>query len=89
MAHENLFSSTISNCAMKQVQSFRGIPHYRIDVIRSYYMDEEHLNKAKGGATKRAPSTIYNIPSTYTGEKFGLLTYVSYVKGNYGKYQLN
>ena len=34
---------------MKQVQSFRGIPHYRIDVIRSYYMDEEHLNKAKGG----------------------------------------
>ena len=53
-------------------------------------MDEEHQNKAKGGgATKRVSSLIYNIPSTYTGEKFGLLTYVSYVKGNYGKYQLN
>jgi len=26
-----------------------------------------------GGATKRASSTIYNIPSTYTGENFGLL----------------
>jgi len=41
-------------------------------------MDEEHLNKAKGGgATKWASSTIYNIPSTYTGEIFGLLTYLS------------
>jgi len=37
-------------------------------------MDEEHLNKAKGGGgTKRASSTIYNNPSTYTGENFGLL----------------
>ena len=26
-----------------------------------------------GGATKRVSSTIYNIPSTYTGENFGLL----------------
>jgi len=28
-----------------------------------------------GGPTKRASSFIYIIPSTYTGEKFGLLTY--------------
>jgi hypothetical protein len=26
-----------------------------------------------GGATKRVSSTIYNIPSTYTGENLGLL----------------
>ena len=50
-------------------------------------MDEEHQNKAKGGgATKRASIFIYIIPSTYTEEKFGLLTYLSYVKDNYGKY---
>ena len=37
-------------------------------------MYEEHLKKAKGGgATKRASSTIYNIPSTYTGENLGIL----------------
>jgi len=41
-------------------------------------MDEEHLNKAKGGGpTKRASSFTYIIPSTYTGEIFGLLTYLS------------
>ena len=36
-------------------------------------MDEIHLNKAKGGATKRASRTIYNIPSTYKGENLGIL----------------
>ena len=30
-----------------------------------------------GWVTKLASSTIYNIPSTYTGEIFGLLTYLS------------
>ena len=34
----------------------------------------------KGGATKRASSTIYNIPSTYTGEIFGLIIYFSLAK---------
>jgi len=39
-------------------------------------MDEEHLNKAKGGgATKRSSSLIYIIPSTYTGEKFGFINF--------------
>jgi hypothetical protein len=38
-----------------------------------------------GGATKRASRLIYIIPSTYTGEKFGLLTYLTKVK-NYGEY---
>jgi len=39
-------------------------------------MDEEHLNKAKGGGvTKQAPSTIYNIPSTYTGKNFGFINF--------------
>ena len=28
-----------------------------------------------GGATKRASKTIYNIPSTYTGEKFGFINF--------------
>ena len=52
-------------------------------------MDEEHQNKAKGGgATKQASSFIYIIPSTYTGENFGLLTYLTKVK-NYGKDRLN
>jgi len=30
-----------------------------------------------GWPTKLAPSFIYIIPSTYTGEIFGLLTYLS------------
>lgn len=38
-------------------------------------MDEVHLNKAKGGGTKRVSSTIYNIPSTYTWEKFGFINF--------------
>jgi len=39
-------------------------------------MDEEHLNKAKGGGvTKRASSFIYIIPSTYTGEIFGFINF--------------
>ena len=38
-------------------------------------MDEKHLNKAKGGATKRASSFIYIIPSTYTGEIFGFINF--------------
>ena len=29
----------------------------------------------EGGATKRASSTIYNIPSTYTGEIFGFINF--------------
>ena len=33
-----------------------------------------------GGATKRASNFVYIIPSTYTGEIFGLLTYLT--KGN-------
>ena len=37
-----------------------------------------------GGVTKQASSFIYIIPSTYTGEIFGLLTYLTKVK-NYGK----
>ena len=37
-----------------------------------------------GGVTKRASSSVYIIPSTYTGENFGLLTYSTKVK-NYGK----
>ena len=41
-----------------------------------------------GGATKRASSSVYIIPSTYTGENFGLLTYLTKVK-NYGKDRLN
>jgi len=41
----------------------------------------------KGGwVTKRASSFIYIIPSTYTGEKFGLLKYLTLGKENYGKY---
>jgi len=37
-------------------------------------MDEEHLNKAKGGGpTKLAPSFTYIIPPTYTGEIFGFI----------------
>ena len=40
----------------------------------------------EGGGTKRASSSTYIIPSTYTGEIFGLLTYLSYAKGSYGKY---
>ena len=36
------------------------------------------------GVTKQALSFIYIIPSTYTGEKFGLLTHLTKVK-NYGK----
>ena len=39
-----------------------------------------------GGATKRASRLIYIIPSTYTGEKFGLLIYLTLGKENYGKY---
>jgi hypothetical protein len=38
-------------------------------------MDEIHLNKAKVGATKRASSFIYIIPSTYTGEIFGFINF--------------
>ena len=48
----------------------------------------EHNLKEGGGATKRASSFIYNIPSTYTGENFGLLTYLTKVQ-NYGKDRLN
>jgi hypothetical protein len=33
--------------------------------------------KEGGGVTKRASSLIYNIPSTYTGENFGLLIYLT------------
>ena len=39
-------------------------------------------------ATKRAPSSVYIIPSTYTGENFGLLTFLTKAK-NYGKDKLN
>ena len=45
----------------------------------------ERINEG-GGATKRASSFIYIIPSTYTGEIFGLLTYLTLGKENYGKY---
>ena len=38
-------------------------------------MDEEHLNKAKGGGTKQASSFIYIIPSTYTVEIFGFINF--------------
>ena len=34
-----------------------------------------HNVKEEGGVTKRASIFVYIIPSTYTGEKFGLLTY--------------
>ena len=34
---------------------------------------EVHEAMKGGGATKRVSSTIYNIPSIYTGENFGLL----------------
>jgi len=38
-------------------------------------------------ATKRASSTIYNIPSTYMGEIFGFINFEKLkCKGNYGKY---
>jgi len=37
----------------------------------------EHNVKEGGGSTKRASRLIYIIPSTYTGEIFGLLTYLS------------
>jgi len=37
-----------------------------------------------GGATKQALGSVYIIPSTYTGENFGLLNYLTKVK-NYGK----
>ena len=43
----------------------------------------KHNVKEGGGATKQASSFIYIIPSTYTGEIFGLLTYLTKVK-NYG-----
>ena len=33
-----------------------------------------------GGVTKQASSYVYIIPSTYTGENFGLLTYLTKVK---------
>jgi hypothetical protein len=33
-----------------------------------------------GGATKRASSFIYIIPSTYTGEKFGEWIYCGIIK---------
>jgi len=44
------------------------------------------LNQTRkgGGRTKWASSFIYIIPSTYTGEIFGLLTYFTQGKGNYG-----
>ena len=41
-----------------------------------------------GGVTKRASRTVYIIPSNYTGENLGLLTYLTKVK-NYGKDRLN
>jgi hypothetical protein len=45
----------------------------------------ERINEG-GGSTKQASSSRYNIPSTYTGEKFGLLTYLTLGKEIYGKY---
>jgi len=45
-------------------------------------MSERAMNG--GGATKQALSSVYIIPSTYTGEILGLLTYLTKVK-NYGK----
>ena len=42
-----------------------------------------------GGVTKRASSFKYIIPSTYTGENFGLLIYLTLGKENYGKDRLN
>ena len=40
-----------------------------------------------GGPTKQASSSVYIIPSVYTGENLGLLTYLNKVK-NYGKTDL-
>ena len=49
---------------------------------------QEILRKG-GGGTKRASSSVYIIPSTYTGENFGLLIYLTLGKENYGKNRLN
>jgi len=39
-------------------------------------MDEEHLNKAKGGwGHKTGINLSYYILSTYTGEKFGFINF--------------
>ena len=35
-----------------------------------------------GGVTKQALGSVYIIPSTYTGKKFGLLNYLTKVKNN-------
>ena len=45
---------------------------------------KQDILRKDGGVTKRASRFIYIIPSTYTGEIFGLLTYLTKVK-NYGK----
>ena len=39
-----------------------------------YILNHNILRKG-GGGTKRASSFIYNIPSTYTGEKFGFINF--------------
>ena len=43
----------------------------------------ERINEG-GWGHKTGIKLIYIIPSTYTGEIFGLLTYFTQGKGNYG-----
>jgi len=38
-------------------------------------MDEEHLNKAKGGGSQNGHQALYNIHITYTGEIFGFINF--------------
>ena len=60
---------------------------YVIHTLAEYWLDLFISNEG-GWATKRAPSYVYIILSTYTGKNFGLLNYLTKVK-NYGKDRLN
>ena len=70
-----MISSACVNLELRHVTGtilFVGIPHYRIDVILSYYMDEVHLNKAKGGAQNRHQA-LYITSHSPTRGRFSVL----------------
>ena len=60
------------------------------EIIMFYFCELYHeiikqeILRKGGGATKRASSSVYIIPSTFTGEILGLFTYLTKVN-NYGK----